>query len=218
MNLNNLFSKITILSLVMAQYGCSLLIPDRSFIEEMEREDGAFFRPGQDFPVVTGDSGDVYRSREEIKKRTPLSERNQKKIKEELSLEEELKEKEENLSEYENQNYLEAKEYLLTTSDKLYYLSLTEREKARYISTRKTDLANEVEEKMNMVRRHSIHSKKLVVGMEKSEVIELWGKPAKIEIAGNPKFENERWSFLEGGAVRQIYFEGGRLQGWAIDF
>ena len=69
------------LSLLLST-SCSVFMPDRSFIEEMNRESDPFLVAGRDFPVVAGDSGEVHRSREEIQKRTPSSERNRKKQKE----------------------------------------------------------------------------------------------------------------------------------------
>ena len=68
-----------------------------------------------------------------------------------------------------------------------------------------------------MVRNRSIHSAELFLGMNKSEVTQVWGKPARVEVAGNPINQNERWSFKEDGNVRQVYFEGGKVQGWALD-
>ena len=79
------------------------------------------------------------------------------------------------------------------------------------------DLEEELDQRRNMVQRRSIHGSELFLGMDKKEVVEVWGKPARVEIAGNPKNQNERWSFVEDGNVRQVYFEGGRVQGWALD-
>ena len=62
---------------------CSVFMPDRSFIEEMNRETDPYLVAGKDFPVVSGDTGETHRSREEIKKRTPASERSRVKQKEE---------------------------------------------------------------------------------------------------------------------------------------
>lgn len=196
---------------------CSLMLPDRSFIAEMEREDSGFLNPGQDFPVVSGDSGSTGRSREEILSRTPASQRSQRYTKESASLREELVRKEEALTEEEAQQYARDRKFLQTDSDKLYYLSLTPYERNTYAQTIRMDLEEELDQRRNMVQRRSIHGSELFLGMDKKEVVEVWGKPARVEIAGNPKNQNERWSFVEDGNVRQVYFEGGRVQGWALD-
>lgn len=212
-----IFKAFLLVGAVSVTSSCSLMLPDRSFVEEMEREDEGFFTPGKDFPVVSGDTGKMGRSREEIQRRTPGSERSRRYTAESASLAEELRKKEEGMEEMEVETYLRDKKYLQTDSDKLYYLSLSDRDRASYIQTKQSDLEDELNQKQNMVERRSIHSSELFLGMEKSEVIEIWGKPARIEIAGNPKNQNERWSFVEDGNVRQVYFEGGRVHGWALD-
>jgi len=212
---------ISILGLVLITSSCSMLIPDRSFFAEMERESDGFYNPGKDFQVVSGDTGEVGRSREEIKLRTPSSERAKQMNAETLSLAEELRTKEENLFLSSNESLKERynldKKFLQTDSDKLYYLSLTQPERDTYIESKKLDLKEDLEQKTRMVERRSIHSSELFLGMNKEEVVKMWGKPARVEIAGNPSHQNERWSFLEDGSVKQVYFEGGRVQGWALD-
>ncbi len=212
---------VMMLSILILSSSCSMLLPDRSFFAEMERESDGFYNPGKDFPVVSGDTGEVGRSREEIKLRTPASDRAKKQNIETLSLAEELKTKEENLflgsNEPLKEKYKLDKKFLQTDSDKLYYLSLTPSERETYIESKKLDLKEELEQKTRMVERHSIRSSELFLGMNKDEVVQMWGKPARVEIAGNPSHQNERWSFLEDGSVKQVYFEGGKVQGWALD-
>ncbi len=209
------------LSIVFVSSSCSMLLPDRSFIAEMERESDGFYNPGKDFPVVSGDTGAVGRSREEVKLRTPSSERAKKLNTEALSLSDELKQKEEALFQGINEplkeKYSLDKKFLQTDSDKLYYLSLSTPERETYIESKKLDLKEDLEQKTNMVKRRSVHSSELFLGMNKNEVVEMWGKPARVEIAGNPSHQNERWSFLEDGSVKQVYFEEGKVQGWALD-
>lgn len=208
---------ILLVGVVTITSSCSLMLPDRSFIEEMEREDGGFLRPGNDFPVVSGDTGQVGRSRDEIMQRTPSSERARRLNKESISLREELTQKEDRLEEYELEQYNKDKKFLQTDSDKLYYLSLSGFERESYVNSKKEDLREDLDQRRNMVQRRSVHSGELFLGMEKSEVIDMWGKPSRVEIAGNPRNQNERWSFVEDGNVKQVYFESGRVQGWALD-
>lgn len=196
---------------------CSLMLPDRSFIEEMERENEAFYSPGIDFPVVSGDTGETKRNKEEILARTPASRRS-KYIQDSMaSLGSELREKEAELSDGESERYRKNKSLLSTDSDKIYYLNLTPSERTSYIQAKKEDLEDEVLQKKDLFKKRSIHSSELFLGMLKSEVVNLWGKPSRVEIAGNPKNQNERWSFVEDGNVKQVYFEDGKVQGWALD-
>lgn len=214
-------NNLLILSIVFASTSCSMMLPDRSFLAEMERENEQFYSPGKDFPVVSGDTGEIGRSREEIRLRTPSSVRAKKLNDETMSLAEELREKEEILFQDTNETvkerYEQGKKFLQTDSDKLYYLSLSSSERETYIESKKLDLKEELEQKTNMVQRRSVHSSELYLGMNKNDVMSMWGKPARVEIAGNPSHQNERWSFLEDGSVRQVYFEGGTVQGWALD-
>lgn len=205
------------LSFSMCISGCSFLMPERSFLEEMERTDETFYAPGKDFPIMSGDSGETHRSMEEIKRRTPNSARNTRIIKEKKSIENELAQKLEVMNEEEMARYRNDEKYLLSESEKLYYLNLAEAEKVELIQAKVHDLAEEINGKRDVLYKYSIHSRELTLGMEKNDVLQVWGKPARVEIAGNPTHQNERWSFFEDGNVKKVYFEGGRVQGWALD-
>jgi hypothetical protein len=212
---NMTFKAILLVGTVALTSSCALMLPDRSFIDEMERE--SMYTPGRDFPVVSGDTGDVRIGREELMGRTPASARAMRLNKEAASIEQELIQKEDAMTEEERQKYAMDKKFLQTNSDKLYYLSLDGFDRSSYISTKKADLKDDMERGRNMVQKRSIHSGELFLGMDKNEVVEMWGKPSRVEIAGNPANQNERWSFREDGNIRQVYFEGGKVQGWALD-
>ena len=214
---NFTFKALLLTTVMVITSSCALMLPDRSFIEQMEREEGGMFSPGKDFPVVSGDTGEMRRSREEINSRTPSSERSKRFNKESASLSEELSDKESRMDEWELERYARDKKFLQTDSDKLYYLSLDSSERGLYISSKKADLQDELSNKKNMVQRHSVHSSELYLGMAKNDVLSAWGKPARVEIAGNPANQNERWSFVEDGSVKQVYFESGTVHGWALD-
>jgi hypothetical protein len=211
------FKLFLLVSTITLTSSCSLLLPDRTFVEQMETEEDGFYSPGRDFPVVSGDTGEVRRSQTELTRRTPASARASRLNIETASLSEELMHKEEGLSEDELSKYGYDKKFLQTDSDKLYYLSLAPYERKTYIDSKKSDLKEDMEGAKDLVQKHSIHSAEIYVGMDKSEVMEVWGKPARVEIAGNPKNQNERWSFREDGNVKQVYFEGGKVHGWALD-
>ena len=214
---SSFFKLLLVFTTVISLSSCALMLPDRSFIEEMERQNDPFYDPGKDFPVVSGDEGSPYRSRDDINKRTPSSARSIKLNRESASLKDELQDKEEGLDDYEREKYLKNRKYLISDSDKLYYLSLSPHEQNAYISSVKSDISSEQDLKNNMVAKRSIHAKEIFIGMAKTDVVDAWGKPAKVEIAGNPSNQNERWSFVEDGSVKQVYFEAGKVQGWALD-
>lgn len=60
------------------------------------------------------------------------------------------------------------------------------------------------------------------LGMAKQRVKRTLGSPNQVEVAGNPKYENERWTYEENvptldGYYKEkkvIYFEGGSVVGW----
>lgn len=197
--------------------GCSGFLPDRSFIEEMNRDSDPFLQAGKDFPVVSGDTGEAYRSRNEVQKRTPSSERNRKQVKEQESIKQELEQKEAEIPEDYLGRYTKDKKYLPSDSDKLYYLSLSLDERGNYINLKRQDMQEDLGKGQDFIQKRSIHNGELYLGMGKPQVVQVWGKPSRVEIAGNPKNQNERWSFVEDGSVRQIYFENGKVQGWALD-
>lgn len=211
------FKALLLTTVVALSSSCALMLPDRSFIEQMEREDGGMFSPGRDFPVVSGDTGEVRRSAEEVRMRTPSSARSMIQNRESESLAEELRSKEESLQDYELDRYARDRKFLQTDSDKLYYLSLDSEERKIYVASKKEDLRDELDNKKNMFKRRSVHGSELYLGMAKDDVVSAWGKPARVEIAGNPANQNERWSFLEDGSIKQVYFESGRVHGWALD-
>jgi hypothetical protein len=211
------FRAIFLTSILAASSSCSLMMPSRSFIDEMDRNNDSYLAPGKDFPVVGGDTGEIRRSREEIEARTPASARTQRLRSESISMSQELADKEERLDEGEKASYARDKKFLQTDSDKLYYLSLSAYDRGSYIDTKKSDLQEDVSPNKDILAKHSVHSSELFLGMAKAEVIQTWGKPARVEIAGNPSNQNERWSFVEDGSVKQVYFEGGKVQGWALD-
>lgn len=208
---------ITLGLVLVFNTGCSGFLPDRSFIEEMNRESDPAFQAGRDFPIVSGDTGEAFRSRSEIESRTPASERTRKLMKEKASIHEELAQKEADIPEEVLGQYTKDKKYLLTDSDKLYYLSLSKTDRESYISVKKQDLQDDQGKGQDFIQKHSIHNSELYLGMEKSQVLQTWGKPSRVEIAGNPKNQNERWSFSEDGNIKQVYFESGKVQGWALD-
>jgi hypothetical protein len=210
------YKNLTLLLSLLLIVSCGSM--ERSFVDQMDRESEGAFVPGKDFPVMGGDTGNAFRSRDEINERTPASERGQARVKNTASIRQELAAREEALqTEEEIDQYRKDQRFLPSDSDKLYYLSLQGEERSRYITTKKEDSLEDKKGDKDIVAKHSVHGSSLYLGMEKDQVVKLWGRPSKVDVAGNPKQQNERWSFVEDGNVKQVYFEGGKVQGWALD-
>jgi len=103
---------------------CSLM-PERSYLSQMdESEDEGFMVPGQDFPVVAGDSGMRYRSRRDVLKRTPSSSLDKEKYYHETYLEDELEQLVEEQPEDLKDHFRNYEYKLSSTSEKIYFLKL----------------------------------------------------------------------------------------------
>jgi hypothetical protein len=65
------------------------------------------------------------------------------------------------------------------------------------------------------------HPNDVALGMAKGDVRLIWGSPQRIQVAGGPLSENERWFYpsstgIYGGldSTRIVYFERGQVTGW----
>lgn len=207
---------VILLSFCFALGGCADLFTTRTFSDEMENNDDNFWVANEDFPVVPGDSGKAYRSRRQILARTPSSVRAVAKEKNQESLESELQEKVNKLSENEYADFMAHSRYLETLSEKIYYLDLPKGQRWQYMADKRTQAQGGSNELEFMKLRQDRYQSYLAVGMTKQEVVGLWGNPQRVEIAGDPRFENERWTFVDQGRVRRVYFENGQVNGWAV--
>lgn len=67
-----------------------------------------------------------------------------------------------------------------------------------------------------------IESNDISLGMSQKAVMQSWGDPDAVEVAGNPLYGYERWKYnryISGNEgyqkeLRVVYFEGGRVVGW----
>lgn len=193
---------------------CSLT-PDRSFLSQMEdSDDEGFMVPGEDFPVVAGDTGSTFRSRRQIMKRTPASGSDREKMYQDIYLEDELEKLVEEQSEEMKDHYRLYEHKLVSTSEKIYFLkldSMSDREV--YLGSK--GIINEATPSRSRASSESAFSQRNITqGMTKSEVAGMWGHPYSIEVAGNPKYENERWAYKRKGRIDYVYFESGKVDGW----
>lgn len=70
--------------------------------------------------------------------------------------------------------------------------------------------------------RDAVSRSDIILGMNKEAVIDSWGEPATVEVAGKEVFGNEKWSYVDyietpEGYQRQeriVIFEAGKVAGW----
>lgn len=232
------FKSITPFTMLMIALGlssCANMMTSRTFIDEMEHESG-YWVPGQDFQMTAGDSGQAYRSHEEINQRTPASHYDRQNYEESESIRRELARRESMLNEREFMAYREAQNYFTTDSERIYYLSLAPYERESYLETKSNDSGTSYNGRspaslspyVNYPKSHQMQTLELIspavpdygpelnVGMGKDQVVEIWGRPARIDVAGDPRHENERWSFHQNGQLKTVYFENGQVEGWSL--
>ena len=205
---------LILLAFLCQQTGCAGLQTGRTYLSEMERDDSSFYNPSEDFPIVAGDSGRNWMSDEERQYRTPASEDIMADDKASRALKAELRELESMQSEESMELYGPYKNLLGSVSQRIYFLRLPPHERKDYLITRgiiSEARTNPVTayEKMAATRANDV-----IIGMEKNDVLESLGKPIRVEVAGNPRNENERWLYRLNGSSKYIYFESGKVQGW----
>ncbi|MFW5887635.1 MAG: hypothetical protein ACOCUH_02440 [Bacteriovoracia bacterium] len=237
-SLNKMNLKLLLLVIIFLISSCSLM-PHRSFEEVMQYEQEGMWVPGRDFPVTAGDTGKVYRTDEEINRRVPASEYQAKVNRYQSSLEKELSRLENSLNEEERVHYYRYASKLNSTSQRIYFLSLNNieernqylqdiglRSKRQYSIQRypasqrslgsanghRNVAMNNRYDQFNFVEQ----SDQIALGMRKDKVQRIWGSPERIEVAGNPAHENERWVYVRNGRPSMVYFERGKVEGWNV--
>ncbi len=184
---------------------------NRTFISEMENDTDGFFVAERDFNVTAGDNGQAYRTLSEIRDRTPASKMEQEKYLSDAYLEEELTDLEAKLSYNEITQYQAYKDKLATTSEKIYFLKLRNYQaKDEYLVGK----GLKKEETDDFSVSSAVNVGDIIVGMDKSSVIKSWGRPNRVDIAGDPSYQNERWAFYRNGRLKYIFFERGVVNGW----
>lgn len=212
MKLTNITIYMITITFVLS--GCSLM-PDRTFVDNMEYEPESFFVPDQDFKVIVGDSGTRYRSKMDIMRRTPASDLEMKYTRNNNILEKELLELEESQDEKKYNHYLKYRDQLGNISNKIFFLkipSLNAREDYLYnLGIYESPYHTSPEETI------AIKNSDVLLGMSKESVVQAWGQPERIEVAGNPGRGNERWAYFTNGRRKFIYFTNGVVEGWEND-
>lgn len=202
------------LSLLATLTSCAEFPVGRSFLAEMERDDSPFFSPREDFPVVAGDTGDEWINDKQRRSRTPASEEMVLQERQNSYLRAELRSLEKSQPDDALNFYETYKSRLPTVSERIYFLKLPHYERKDYLMSRgiipepKKVYFTEAEKDM------AVKNSDIMMGMKKQDVLTALGKPARVEVAGNPRNENERWLYQVHGASKYIYFESGEVQGW----
>ncbi len=209
----NATKNLAFLLLIMGLTSCSQFMSHRDYVAEMERDDSSFFHPREDFPVVAGDTGRDWESSSDRKKRTPASVEEIQDNKSRRFLTHELRKLESQQSDNALELYDKNKHHFKTTSERIYFLKLSQFERKDYLASRgflkEEAPSHKPYEQMFAMRDSNVES-----GMTKTQVMQSWGQPSRVEVAGNPSYENERWLYSVNGATKYIYFESGRVRGW----
>ena len=203
------FKNLVFLILIMGLTSCSQFMTHRDYVAEMERDDSSFFNPRVDFPVVAGDTGRDWESTSDRKNRTPASVDEIQDNKSRRFLTQELRKLEGQQSDNALEQYEKNKHHFKTTSEKIYFLKLSQFERKDYLASR-----GFIKEEPSPRQIFAMRDSKVASGMSKSQVMENWGEPKRVEVAGNPSYENERWLYSVNGATKYIYFESGVVRGW----
>lgn len=207
--------KLTFMTMLVSAASCSQFLTHRDYLSEMQHDDSTFFKPREDFPVMAGDTGRDWETNADRMSRTPASVSDLQEEKSRSFLQHELKDLERNQSEEATKLYDNHKHKLTTTSERIYFLKLSQFERKDYLESRgflkSKSATQEPEGYREMFGVRETHVSE---GMTKSDVESNWGSPSRVEVAGNPSYENERWQYVINGAMKYIYFEAGRVQGW----
>jgi hypothetical protein len=236
----NLSNYLILLCLSFCVVSCSLM-DHRDYRQQMEYGtfDNPMFEANRDFMIVSGDRGRDYRSSKQQDLRTPSSLKDSSEYRYKSSLIRERNFLENQMQEDEYQNYIGLRESLGNTSQQIFFLRLSEGERRSYLRTRgieqksSTNLAaytgryNQNSQKKR-VRKNLLNQnlsafdgarspaggRDVSMGMNKDDVVRNWGRPERMDIAGDPRQQNERWAYRKNGNTKYIYFEKGRVEGW----
>lgn len=120
----------------------------------------------------------------------------------------------------ETNQYYKYKPYFRSDRERIHFLSLSNIEQRSQYLTRSKVV--ELKGNYSETEKVLIEENDLGLGMTKKAVRESWGPPDEVEVAGDPRFGNERWRYKKAivnsdaykEEMRLIYFEAGRVVGW----
>ncbi|MCB0412253.1 MAG: hypothetical protein KDD22_06985 [Bdellovibrionales bacterium] len=120
----------------------------------------------------------------------------------------------------EKRQYYQYKGGMVNDEERIYFLQLpTFEARERWAANRSLQTDNNG---YSEIMAQIIEKNDIALGMTQKAVIESWGDPDAVEVAGNAVYGNERWRYSkyvpsnEGyqKVDRFLYFEAGRLIGW----
>ena len=227
--------------LVALTSGCSML-EHRDFESEMtyDQFNSPMFMPGEDFDTIPGDNGRFYyEDPSVVKSRIPATAEQREHSKYNTSIKKELYSLENALSDQEFSDYRKLHAQFANDSERIYFLSLPAAQKRSYLESKGiVESTSSVQNRRYDSGRHypqvtspsrsvasvarswgdsseANGSSSIMLGMTKYDVSSLLGPPDRREVAGNPQYENERWTYTKNGKVQYIYFENGAVGGWS---
>ena len=222
--------RILLLTLILFSTSCSMF-EHRDYEEEMvyfDQFNGPLVSPGVDFETVSGDSGRYFYSDPEVvRSRVPATAEEKENYNYSSSIKRELNSLENGLSDQEYYSYLKYKNDFQNDSERIYYLRLSTAKKRSYLESKGILEPQETSSSRYPSARRpaaiartsywderNFGGETIALGMGKRDVISILGPPARMEVAGNPAYENEKWTYTKNGVTRQIFFENGQVDGW----
>lgn len=216
----SLVRHLNLLILLQALVGCGPIMFDRSFLGEMnEGQEEPLFSPGNTFQTVSGDTGQIGMTEEQRAKRTPEYDEMNPEYRERVRIQKELHKKLSKLSPEQQVWFDRHRDLFESDSQKVYFLSLSESEREEYLYSLYSNKrqVNNSRKPASYFKYSPRDSRIIARGMLKEDVVTKWGNPHRVDIAGDPRLENERWTFFEAGERRVVYFERGRVDGWVTE-
>lgn len=202
-------------TVLLSLFSCAELPTGRTYLSEMEHDDHSFYRPEEDFPVVGGDAEVTGMSMDDYRRnRLPRTQEEKTYDREGQLLRAELQALESSQGEEDLAFYQKYKKRLATHSEKIYYLKLPRGERRQYLEDRGFIESQAKRSPASFGDSFTQRRSEVNLGMSKNDVVASLGKPSRVEVAGNPSYENERWMYQVNGASKYIYFESGVVQGW----
>jgi hypothetical protein len=207
------FRRLIIFFVLTSSVSCAQFHQGKSILAGSGFDHRRFFRPHHDFPVIEGDVDENWSTpfsqtgREIASDQNPLG-RSERFLKSELQQLEARQDLED------LQFYNRHKHQFKTSSEKIYFLKLPHYERKDYLVGRGFMNPSKPAPESYSDKVFSLNKNDVNLGMKKEDVLSSCGKPLKVEIAGNPRHQNERWLYRFDGAPKYIYFESGEVQGW----
>jgi hypothetical protein len=132
------------------------------------------------------------------------------------SLYKELHDKEMALSPMEYEEYMQNKQIFQNVSEQVYFLDLSIAERRTYLQEKGEGNIGSAEQFTQNFgfRNPAPGGNDIEVGMAKDQVIDRMGRPYRVDVAGDVKYQNERWTFYDNGRLKSVYFESGKVNGW----